>query len=86
VTAPAEKKIKLSYKDQRKLDAIPGQIEALEKEQVELNEALAGPGFFTGPRAEVDRVTARLSVIEPEILQLMERWEELEARRSGPAA
>ena len=77
---------KLSYKEKRRLEQIPAQIEALEQEQVGLNEAMAAPGFFTGPRADVDRVTARLSVIEPEILQLMEHWEQLEARREGATA
>jgi ATP-binding cassette subfamily F protein uup len=77
---------KLSYKEKRRLEQIPAQIEALEQEQVGLNEAMAAPGFFTGPREDVDRVTARLSVIEPEILQLMGNWEDLEARREGATA
>jgi len=85
-SAPASPGRKLSYKERRKLEQLPAQIEALEQEQATLNEAMGAPGFFTGPRAEVDRVTARLSVIEPEILDLMGEWEELEAlREAGPA-
>ena len=41
--APAAKPRKLSYKEQRELDALPPRIEALEAEQKQLAEQLAGP-------------------------------------------
>jgi ATP-binding cassette subfamily F protein uup len=77
---------KLSFGEKRDLQTIPAQIEGLEREQTELNEALAAPGFFTGPRSDVERVTARLSEIDPEVLKLMERWEALELQREASEA
>jgi ATP-binding cassette subfamily F protein uup len=69
---------KLSYKEQRELDAIPGQIAALEAEQAMLQEKLADPGFFARAAQEATDVSQRLSAIEDELLGLLERWEELE--------
>ncbi|MCD6060883.1 MAG: transporter ATPase [Moraxellaceae bacterium] len=69
---------KLSYKEQRELDAIPGQIAALEAEQAMLQEKLADPGFFARAAQEATDVSQRLSAIEDELLGLLERWEKLE--------
>jgi len=43
--APA-KKVKLSYKDQRALEQLPAEMEALEKEQAEINASLADGSLF----------------------------------------
>ncbi|MCK8211856.1 ABC transporter ATP-binding protein, partial [Erwinia amylovora] len=43
---PAVKKVKLSYKDQRALEQLPAEIEALEKEQAELTAKLADGSWF----------------------------------------
>ena len=77
---------KLSYKERRELEALPSKIEGLEREQTQLNEQMAAPEFFTGSRGEVERVTQRLAQIEPEILELMERWENLEQAEEGTEA
>ncbi|MEO4046362.1 ATP-binding cassette domain-containing protein [Pseudomonas sp. CAU 1711] len=76
--APAAKK-KLSYKLQRELEAIPGQIDALEAQLTELQAQIADPAFYqqapdiTGPALE------RLQRLQEELDQLLERWAELEA-------
>jgi ATP-binding cassette subfamily F protein uup len=44
--AGASKPPKLSYKDQRELDALPAVIERLEAEQAALQAAMSDPAFF----------------------------------------
>jgi ATP-binding cassette subfamily F protein uup len=78
--APAAAKRKLSYKEQRELDELPGRIAALETEQAGLNEQLNGTELYTQGAARIAEVTARAAAIDEEMLALMERWEALEAR------
>ncbi len=79
---PAAKK--LSYKDQRELDALPARIEALETEQADLHTRTANPNFYQqGSEQEVSATLARLQAIEAELGEAYERWESLEAARSG---
>ena len=51
---------KLSYKEQRELDALPARIEALEAEQRDLNARIAGPDFYKAPRTDIDAALARV--------------------------
>jgi ATP-binding cassette subfamily F protein uup len=74
---------KLTFKEKYELEQLPGKIDILEREQRALNEAIAAPDFFTGDRAEVSRVTGRLTEIEGELSGLMELWESLESRRES---
>ncbi len=78
-----KEKTRLSYKERYALEQLPGQIEAIEAEQVALNEAVMSPGFYDGSKTEVQRVTERLSVIDDELLQLYEEWERLDALRDS---
>ncbi len=71
---------KLSWKEQRELEALPGRIAALEAEQQELVRRLEDPALYQGGSDEAQRSAARLSAIENELLDLLERWEVLEAR------
>jgi ATP-binding cassette subfamily F protein uup len=81
VAAPvvASKK-KLSYKEQRELDELPGRIAALETEQKQLNALLESSDFYTQGAARIAEVTERVAAIDAELLDLMERWETLEAK------
>ena len=75
--APPRKK--LSYKEQRELEALPGRIEALENELAALQSEVAEPNFYQRP-AEYSRVALeRLSTLQQELDALLERWTELEA-------
>ena len=86
-TAPAagQKKAKLSYKEMRDLDALPGQIAALEAEQKSLEATLANPATYarTDPAAvaEAARLKQRFDTIESEMLEALERWDALEKKR-----
>jgi ABC transport system ATP-binding/permease protein len=73
---------KLSYKETRELEAIPAEIAALEAEQTALTRRMADTEYFRQP-AEVMRAdSARVSEIEAILLERLERWEALEARRA----
>jgi ATP-binding cassette subfamily F protein uup len=72
---------KLSYKEQREIDALPSRIEALEAEQRELQARIASPGFYKEPRTAIDAALGRADGIEHEITEAYARWDELDARR-----
>ncbi|VXC40081.1 fused ATP-binding subunits of ABC superfamily protein involved in precise excision of transposons [Pseudomonas sp. 8AS] len=77
--APAAAKKKLSYKLQRELEAIPGQIDALETQLAALQAQIADPAFYQQPAATTAAVLERLQSLQEELDQLLERWAELEA-------
>jgi len=74
-------KTKLSYKDQRELAALPDEIEALEREQTELNALMSSPDYHRrGPdKMREDRL--RSEQIEALLMTKFERWEALEQAR-----
>jgi ATP-binding cassette subfamily F protein uup len=78
-------KRKLSFKEQRELEALPSKIEALEAEQVALSAAVAAPDFYKKPAAEIHATMARLDALPVEIETAMERWDELDSIVSGRA-
>ncbi|MCY1337398.1 ABC transporter ATP-binding protein uup [compost metagenome] len=77
-SAAPEAKKKLSYKLQRELDAIPGQIEKLEAELAALQEETASPTFYQRPQEETRIALERLTSLQQELDRLIERWAELE--------
>ncbi|MGB5427470.1 MAG: ATP-binding cassette domain-containing protein [Gammaproteobacteria bacterium] len=70
---------KLSYKDQRELDALPAKIEQLETEQAQLQAAIGDPGFYQQSHEQVNVVLERLQTIEEALSDCYERWEALES-------
>jgi ATP-binding cassette subfamily F protein uup len=80
VTAPAAKARKLSYKEQRELDELPGRIEALEAEQKALNALLADPDSYVKDPQRVTAANKRVAEIDDELMAALERWELLGAR------
>ncbi|MDA8483068.1 ATP-binding cassette domain-containing protein [Pseudomonas resinovorans] len=77
VAVEAPKK-KLSYKLQRELEAIPGQIEALETEQAKVQAEISDPAFYQRPAEQTRVVLERLDELQKELDRLIERWAELE--------
>jgi ATP-binding cassette subfamily F protein uup len=77
---PLPVRTKLSYKEQRELDALPARIETLEAEQKELSQLLASGELYVKERQRVPALQARLQSIEAELLQALERWEMLASR------
>lgn len=73
-----EKPRKLSFKDQRELEALPGLIDRLETEQAQLQQRLAEPAFYQQPGSEIAKVTSRLEAVSEELQAAFVRWEALE--------
>jgi ATP-binding cassette subfamily F protein uup len=76
----AEPRRKLSYKEQRELDELPGRIEALEAEQAQLHTLLADGSLFASDNPRAVAATARVAEIEDSLMAALERWETLGAR------
>ncbi len=74
-----QKPNKLSYKDQRELDALPGEIEAIESSITELQNSIAQPDFYAQEQALVQDKLRELADTETLLEQRIERWSELEA-------
>jgi ATP-binding cassette subfamily F protein uup len=76
-----EKLKKLSFKEQRELEALPQQIEALETEIASLNEAISRPEFYQQTKDTITGTQARLAELQQTVEAAYMRWEELEALR-----
>ena len=74
-----ERPRKLSFKEERELEAMPDRIAALEGEQENLHTKLADPTFYKNAGSEIVTINSRLESIEQELLDVYNRWEELEA-------
>ncbi len=74
---PAAKR--LTYKEKLELEALPGQIEALDAWQRQLHEAMADPGFYRQDRQKIVATTAELETVDRQLAEAYTRWEELEA-------
>jgi ATP-binding cassette subfamily F protein uup len=72
---------KLTYKEQRELDALPGRIESLEAEQRSLNQRIADPAFYLESAEAIRAAMARAESLEAELSVVLVRWDELESRR-----
>jgi len=72
---------KLSYKEQRELDALPPLIETLENEQRDLHARIAGPNFYKSPRTDIDAALARVKTLEQQLIDTYARWHALESRK-----
>ena len=69
---------KLTFKENRELEDLPIIIEKLEQEQRNLFEQMADPGFYKNSGNKVANVKTRLKELEIELVNVYERWEELE--------
>ncbi len=72
-------KKKLSYKLQRELDAIPGQIDGLEAELAALHEQVSQAGFYLQATEHTEAVLAKISAVQQQLDGLIERWAELDS-------
>jgi ATP-binding cassette subfamily F protein uup len=72
---------KLTFKETRELEELPGRIEALEQEQKQLYEAMADESFYRDDGNAAARAGARLGELEQLLEEAYGRWEELETVR-----
>ncbi len=85
--APRERSArKLSYKEQRELDALPGEIEALEAEQQALSARMHGAEYHATAPAQMAVDAQRTSELEALLHGKLERWTELEEKAKEAAA
>lgn len=77
----ANRTVKLSYKEQRELDALPEEIAALETEQADLNAQLSDPDIFKDYE-KAGSLQSRSEEIELILLEKLERWEMLEEKQN----
>ncbi|WP_079433908.1 ATP-binding cassette domain-containing protein [Zoogloea sp. LCSB751] len=82
-TPQAAKPVKLSWKEQRELEALPDRIAALEEEQGSIQARLNDPATYRDAPQDVPTLNTRLQALEGEIEAAMLRWEELESRGTG---
>jgi ATP-binding cassette subfamily F protein uup len=75
-------KRKLSYKEQRELESLPGDLEILEREQRELNERICAPEYHRAGQDQIRRDRERAAELDTLIASGMDRWEELDALAS----
>lgn len=69
---------KLSYKEQRELDALPELIESLEAELKTLQARTSEPEFYQQSRETVRNTLEELSGVESRLRDVYNRWTELE--------
>ena len=78
---PPAKTRKLSYKEQRELEALPELIASLETEQKETQAALNDNSLYASDLAKIAQLHKRDTEIEDALMTALERWEQL----SSPA-
>ena len=70
-------KKKLSYKEQRELEQLPAQIDALEAEQKAIRDELADGSLYSRDGARATALHTRDGEIEDLLMQALERWSAL---------
>ncbi len=73
----------LTSKEQRELDALPEKIERLENQQADMETAIAQPEFYQQEQAVIDKKLAELERLTQQLEIVYERWDVLEAKKSG---
>jgi ABC transport system ATP-binding/permease protein len=81
-TTREKPRTKLSYKAQRELEALPAEIEALEREQAELNTRMSAPDYHRFGPQQLKSDRQRAEQIEALLNEKFARWEALEEERS----
>jgi len=78
-SAPNKSAKKLSYKLQRELDALPGEIEKLETSLESVQSLVAAADFYSQDNDYVTETLARVEEVRANLDATEERWLELEA-------
>ncbi len=77
--AATKKPTKLSFKEKRELEQLPGMIEQTELEITQLQLKLSDPEFYRSGASAAD-LSGRVNQLEDSLLVNLERWEELQSR------
>ncbi len=79
-TTSPKPRTKLSYKDQRELEQLPAQIDAMEAEQAELTAQTADAAFYQKDAASIQTVMDRLVTLGEALNTAYARWAELDEK------
>jgi ATP-binding cassette subfamily F protein uup len=79
VATPRARRTRLSYKDQRELQALPERLQALEAEKAQLESSLSDPQLYAERRSALEPQWQRLQTIVQELDAGYARWSELES-------
>ena len=79
---PLKARTRLSYKEERELAGLPGEIEALEREQTELTARMSQPDYHRVASGQLRGDRKRLAQLEELLLERFTRWELLEEQRA----
>ena len=74
-------RLKLGFKQQKELDALPDTIEWLEREQHDLFQGMGDPEFYKKDRADIVAANDRLEAVKKLLEDAYARWEKLEQTR-----
>lgn len=80
---PSSKPKKLSFKEQRELDALPATLEELENKIEELQQKINHPDFFNQASEVTQPLCDELSQAEEQLETCFERWEYLDSLTQG---
>lgn len=76
-------KLKLTYKENKELEALPERLMELEAERDELISSMNAPDYYSSHSVlDIKTQTETLQNLETEITQGYQRWEELENKKS----
>ena len=77
--APVQRQ-RLSYKEQRELQALPGQLEALEQRIASIEAEIAAPDFYLKGAEAIHAALEQLEQHRAELTATYARWDELDSR------
>lgn len=70
---------KLSYKQKRELEQLPGKIEEMELAIAALHQAMAATDYYQKPADAIAAEAAQLKQLEGELAEAYSRWEQLDS-------
>jgi ATP-binding cassette subfamily F protein uup len=78
--------LKMTFKEERELEALPEMIKRLEEEKKQIYQALADPAFYRAGGSAAGIANSRLQALEKELTAAYLRWEYLEERQGQTQA
>ena len=79
----SQKTNRLSYKDQRLYEILPGEISALEKKVTEVEEKLSDPNLYISNQDKFYQLSDELQKIKQEINEKENTWLEIDMKKSN---
>jgi ATP-binding cassette subfamily F protein uup len=83
LTKADKKQTKLSYKEQQRLEALPGEIESMEAEKAAIEERFCDPDYFSHDAEAFRHDQQRLNTLESLLSDAYASWEELESKKES---